>query len=450
MRRRLAILVSAIMATVLCAFVIPLAVWIRLLAADKAVDLANTEVAEISAVVLATAGSSSKQAQVDDAVRTLIGTSSNKQLTITVFMPDGTTVGRPAPRTPAVLLAASPEQDSFSVSVPGGRDVLQSVHTQQGPAVAQIFVSNAVMNHGVPQAWLVLSAFGLFLLLLGIAVADQLLTTVTRPINDLARVSLRLASGEMEARAVPYGPSEIREVAAGINHLAEQIRDLIWQERESIADLQHRLRTPLTALRLEAEAAADPEGRLTAQVLALEHAVTALIADARKRSSGPGNCDAAQVVSERAAFWLVLAEDQGRIMRTDLAPSPLPVAAAASDLAACLDALLANVFAHTPEGTRFGIRLRARPDGGAMVSVTDTGPGFGAGDPVKRGSSGADSSGLGLDIARQTAEASGGTLTVGNTETGGGQVIIELGPPLPSSGRTPPPGEETPARSWRR
>jgi signal transduction histidine kinase len=439
MRRRLALLVAATMATVLCAFVVPLAVWIRLLAADKAVDGANTKAAEISAVLAA----ANNPPRPGGAVAQLMEEDTSR---VTVFLPNGATLPRNARRTPAVQLAAI-QSSSFTVIVPGGRDILQAVETRTGPAVVQVFVSNAELNRGVPQAWLVLSGFGLFLLMLGIVVADQLLTTVTRPIKDLARVSLQLASGEMEARAVPDGPSEVREVAAGLNHLAERIRDLIWQERESMADLQHRLRTPLTALRLEAEAAADPDGRLTAQVLALEHAVTALIEDARKRSGGPGNCDAARVVSERVAFWLVLAEDQGRQMLTDLAPSPLQVGIGASDLAACLDALLGNVFAHTPEGTRFAILVRSRPGGGAVVSVADTGPGFGAGDPIQRGASGGGSTGLGLDIARKAAEACGGSLRVGNTETGGGQVVIELGPP---PGTTPPPADITPTRLRRR
>jgi signal transduction histidine kinase len=248
-------------------------------------------------------------------------------------------------------------------------------------------------------------------------------------------VSMQLAAGDLDARAARGGPSEVREVARSLNHLAERIRDLIWQERESIADLSHRLRTPLTALRLEAEAAEPPEsgGRLTAQVHALEHAVTALIEDARRRSGGPGSCDAAGVTGERVAFWLVLAEDQGRVMHTDLWPGPLLAGVAAGDLAACLDALLGNVFAHTPEGARFTVALRPRDGGGALISVADTGPGFGAGDPVQRGASGGGSTGLGLDIARQTAEASGGSLTVRNAEGGGAQVIIELGPPQAAS-----------------
>ena len=63
-----------------------------------------------------------------------------------------------------------------------------------------------------------------------------------------------------------------------------------------------------------------------------------------------------------------------------------------------------------------------------MLTVEDTGPGFPAGDLVRRGSSGGGSTGLGLDIARQTAETSGGTLTIKNSGDGG-QVVAELGPP---------------------
>ena len=62
------------------------------------------------------------------------------------------------------------------------------------------------------------------------------------------------------------------------------------------------------------------------------------------------------------------------------------------------------------------------------MSVEDTGPGFSDDDPVRRGASGGGSTGLGLDIARTTAEASGGSLTIRNT-AGGGHVIVDLGPP---------------------
>jgi signal transduction histidine kinase len=418
MRRRLALLVSATMALVLLAFVVPLAILVRLIVADQAVADASSVVQSLSALV-ATAPRSSVPALVAAAGRP-----------VTVFFADGTSAGPRVPRTPAVELAA--RGNSINVQEAGGREILVAVQgLSGGTAVIRTFVGNAELGRGVARAWIILAALGVFLLALGVSVADRLVGTVTGPIGELAEVSHRLAAGELDARASPAGPPEVREVAESLNYLAGRIRDLIWQERESIADLSHRLRTPLTALRLEAEAvpvSADPDGRLGQQVQALENAVTSLIEDARRRSSGPGSCDAAQVIGERAAFWSVLADDQGRDMTVQLGPAPVLVGVAGPDLAACLDALLGNVFAHTPESTGFAVRLGERAGGGGVVTVADTGPGFGGGDPVRRGTSGGGSTGLGLDIARQTAEASGGSLTIGSGAAGG-LVVVELGPP---------------------
>jgi signal transduction histidine kinase len=140
-------------------------------------------------------------------------------------------------------------------------------------------------------------------------------------------------------------------------------------------------------------------------------------------------CDAARVVAERAAFWRPLAEDQDRRMTVDVIPAPVPVLIAADDLATCADILLGNVFAHTPEGAGFAVRLSRRAAGGAWLVVADDGPGFGESGPPLRGQSRGGSTGLGLDIARRTAEASGGTLTIGRSASGGGAVTLGLGFP---------------------
>ena len=60
--------------------------------------------------------------------------------------------------------------------------------------------------------------------------------------------------------------------------------------------------------------------------------------------------------------------------------------------------------------------------------VADDGPGFPHAGLTERGRSNGGSTGLGLDIARRIAEGSGGTLTIGQSASGGGSVTVGLGP----------------------
>jgi signal transduction histidine kinase len=126
-------------------------------------------------------------------------------------------------------------------------------------------------------------------------------------------------------------------------------------------------------------------------------------------------------------FWSALAADEGRDLRVQAEEGPLAVRVSAEDLAAAVDALLGNVFAHTPEGTGMLVTVRRRAGGGAVVTVRDDGPGLPAG-AVQRGRSGGGSTGLGLDIVRRTAEASGGALRLASSPAGT-EVVLELGEP---------------------
>ena len=116
-------------------------------------------------------------------------------------------------------------------------------------------------------------------------------------------------------------------------------------------------------------------------------------------------------------------------MTVDLAPGPVPVRLSRDNLVTCADILLENVFAHTPEGASFAVRLSRRAGGGTWLVVADDGPGFPPGGPVRRGLSGGGSTGLGLDIARRIAEESGGTMTIGPSASGGGWVTLGFGAP---------------------
>jgi signal transduction histidine kinase len=433
MRLRLILLVVATSSLVLISFMIPLALVLRTLAADRAVSTATAQAQEMSALVttLPTASLSLTVDQVNGVTET----------PVTIYLPTGTELGQPAPATPAVALAMKGR--SFTAVTQGGEEVLVAVDgLPAGTAVIRTFVPNAVLRHGVTRAWLLLGCVGLLLLVLSVAVADQLARSLIRPIRALAHASDRLAAGDLSARAAVAGPSEVYRAGAGLNRLAVRIGELLAHERETVADLSHRLRTPLTALRIDAESLRDPAemDRLLADVNAVERTVSGIIREARRPGGEGANaaCDAVEVIAERAAFWWPLAEDQERWMTVELPPGPVPVRAARDDLSACADILLENVFAHTPEGAAFAVRLSRRAGGGAWLVVADDGRGFGDIDPTQRGLSRGGSTGLGLDIARRIAEASGGALIVGRSASGGAAVTLGLGPvgrPLESGRR---------------
>jgi signal transduction histidine kinase len=425
MRLRISLLVVATSSLVLVSFLVPLALVLRTLAADRAISAATAQ-AQSMAPLVTTVETSSLRLTVDQV-------NAETDTPVTIFLPSGTELGLPAPVSPAVQLARNGR--SFSAEAPGGEQVLVAVEgLAGGSAVIRTFVPGSVLRHGVTRAWLLLGGVGLLLLVLSVLVADQLARSLVRPLTALARASDRLAAGDLSARAAVAGPPEVRRAGAGLNRLAVRIGELLAHERETVADLSHRLRTPLTALRIDAESLRDGAEmeRLLADVGSVERTVSEIIREARRSPGGRGApvmCDAARVIAERAAFWWPLAEDQDRRMTVEVAPGPVPVFVAADDLATCADILLGNVFAHTPEGVAFAVRLSRRAAGGGWLVVADDGPGFGDADPTRRGQSSRGSTGLGLDIARRIAEASGGTLIIGRSASGGGAVTLGLGSP---------------------
>jgi signal transduction histidine kinase len=247
-------------------------------------------------------------------------------------------------------------------------------------------------------------------------------------VGELAAVANRLAEGDLSARARGDGPPELAAVAAALNGLAERLGDLIKAERESLADLSHRLRTPLTSLRLQSEGLSDEEERdlLTGAVDRMQEAVDGMILEVRQGKTGPSAVDFSEVVSKRLVFWRVLAEEQERDVIQMVAAGPLMVRAGSDELGSVLDALIGNVMTHTPPGTAFEVRL-SEDDGRASLIIGDAGPGFPPGsDPTRRGVSGAGSTGLGLDIARKMAEKTGGSIRLGRSPLGGAQIELKL------------------------
>jgi len=285
------------------------------------------------------------------------------------------------------------------------------------------------------RSWLVLLSLGIVLLAGALLLADRLGRSFVVPIRGLATYAQQLGERRRPEPLSGDGPPEVRELAQAMARLVERIDVLLERERAGVADLSHRLRTPITALRLRVDSVGDPDARtrLGTDLDELEQMVDHVVREARRseREGLVAGCDAVAVLGERAGFWQPLAEDQARDFTVEIdVASPVAVRASEEDVAALADVLLDNVFSHTPEGASVRVAVSARRGGGVVLTVEDGGPGYPADlDVAGRGTSGAGSTGLGLAIVDKTATESGGGLSMSRSPYGGARVVVELGAP---------------------
>ena len=436
MRKRILLLTLSMTTLVVLAFAVPLAVLVRGVVYDDATKALQDTANRVANYFR----SSYAEPTTTELASFLRGFSGDSD--VSVQLADGTVIGTPPPAI--ALPQPQPQRDRFREGgggrpdapqrYAGGKLVQLPVFT--GPAapnfaIVRVYASDGQLHSGEAGWELLLALSSLGLLLLGAVAAELLTRRLVRPLTRTAQTAHRISAGDVTARAPTDGPREIAEVGAALNRLGARVDELIAEERETVADLSHRLRTPLTALRLDAEALRDPveAERVGAHVTTLERMLTAVIHAARRpqREGRMPSCDATAVVGERLTFWSALAEDQGRVATAALPDAPLPVRASAEDLATAVDALVENVIAHTPEGTPLRVRLFAVPFGAAL-EVSDEGPGIPA-DALDRGRSDRGSTGLGLDIARRCAERSGGTMSVQPVHPHGAAVTLTFGAP---------------------
>ncbi len=426
MRARLVAVAFAVTAMVALAFVVPLMILVRDLAADRELSAAERDAGAVARLV-AVIGSESID-QLVGPVLSADGEFNDRPLTIVIV--GGDTVG--APLDPGEDFAAAAAGTTFRQSVTGGQAIYIPVLGPEGETVVvRALAEEEAMRAGVARVWWTLAGLATVLVLLAVVVADRLGRSMVRPVDDLAATADRMGSGDLDARVEVAGPPEVRRVGTAFNRLATQIGALLQLERETAADLSHRLRTPLTGARLNADALPDGDRKdqLVAQLDDIERVVDHVIDEIRRpdRQARGSVTNIDKVVAERVAFWEPLAADEGRKLDAKPSRSRALVGSPEADLAAALDALIGNVFAHTQPGTGLAVSVHRSNGPYVDVVVEDAGDGFPDDVSVAdRGSSGTDSTGLGLDIARRTAVAAGGDLLLRSSALGGAEVTMRL------------------------
>ncbi len=268
---------------------------------------------------------------------------------------------------------------------------------------------------------LALVVLGLSVVAFALAMATALLQArrLVAPLAVLADNADRLGRGVSRLRAVRSGIPELDRVAAGLARSAESMAATLAAERDFASDASHQLRTPLTALSMRLEEIAtsrDPEqvqdeARIAlAQVERLTGVVDSLLARSRRtRRPTIAPLDLKIVLDQQVEEWAPAFRERRR--RLVLQPvEPVRVAATPGALTQVLATLLENGLLHG----RGVVSVTARRTGrSVVVEVTDEGPGI----PPQLGSrvfertvSSSGSTGLGLALARDLAEADGGRL----------------------------------------
>jgi signal transduction histidine kinase len=243
---------------------------------------------------------------------------------------------------------------------------------------------------------------------------------ISRPFGELASTAERLGAGDQRPRHRRYGIAELDRIAEVIDHSSDRVSRIMAKERRLAADASHQLRTPLTALSMRLEEIIEAGDMETVkeeaaialtQVERLTDVVQRLLTDsgeARADSAGaPTDIDL--IIRQQIFEWRPAFRSARRLIRVD-GGRGLLAAATPGSFAQVLATLLENSLMHGAGP----VTILTRTAGGSVViEVSDEGPGvppeLGA-RVFERAVSGRASTGLGLTVARELAEADGGRL----------------------------------------
>lgn len=285
------------------------------------------------------------------------------------------------------------------------------------------------------------------LLLVIVAVLTSLRSLLYGPMAGLRGAMLRFGRGDLDARAPPHGPVEIREIGATFNAMVESLTRQRETQFVFLAAVAHDLRNPLSSLKLAATSVTarrapvdEPTRRalemVVRQVDHLDRMVEDLLDSSRIEA---GNLDLKLEDHDLRSLVHEAAElfggtSLGHRIEVRLPAEPLFVHCDVTRIAQVFNNLLSNAIKYSPGGGEVSLAASIE-DGRVIVSITDHGIGISPEDqvhlfepfrrvgPSHRHISGV---GLGLSVARRIVHAHGGAIEVESATGQGSTFRIRL------------------------
>ncbi|WP_371790554.1 HAMP domain-containing histidine kinase [Streptomyces sp. NBC_01471] len=325
-----------------------------------------------------------------------------------------------------------------------GRLIVASPVVRNGDVIAVVVTDSPTdqMRSRTLRGWLLIGAGEAGAMLLAVGAAFRLTGWVLLPVRTLDAATHGIATGLMKSRvASGSGPPELRRLARSFNEMADNVEDVLEQQRAFVADASHQLRNPLAALLLRIELLAFelPEGNEEIASVRTEGKRLGQVLDdlldlalAEHTAAELRLTDIAELAAERVSAWRPVAEGKG-VRLTEVGAAAVTAWADPVALSSALDAVIDNALKFTPGGEE--VRVETDSHGStSRITVADGGPGLSKDELARIGDrfwrsghhQNIKGSGLGLSISRALLTAGRGTISYEQNEPHGLRVTVTV------------------------